>query len=92
MVVFILMKLIHSIITALIKSGIIIIIITVTIMVSDSVYKLCQEAESVSSILAQNPTAAPGDIVHELYGHRAENLHHSADESRTAASSPDELR
>ncbi|KPM46518.1 hypothetical protein AK830_g42 [Neonectria ditissima] len=59
-------------------------------MISDSVYQLCQETESVSSLLAKKPTAALGDIVHELYGHRPKNLRHSVDESRTA-SSPEEL-
>ena len=37
-------------------------------MVSENVVKLCQAAEVVSSVLGKDPTAAPGDIVKQLYG------------------------
>jgi hypothetical protein len=37
-------------------------------MISDKVYKLCTSSESVSALLAQDPTLAPGDAWKQLYG------------------------
>jgi hypothetical protein len=37
-------------------------------MLSEKVYKLCTSKESVSALLAQDPTMAPGDAWNELYG------------------------
>ncbi|TVY67391.1 hypothetical protein LSUE1_G007258, partial [Lachnellula suecica] len=45
-------------------------------MVSQHVFELCNAAETVSSVLAQNPTEAPGEIVKKLYGHHKKDLHH----------------
>lgn len=38
-------------------------------MISDKVYKLCHETKTVSSEMAEDPSAAPGDIYKKLYGH-----------------------
>jgi hypothetical protein len=40
-------------------------------MISDKVYKLCTSQESVSALLAQDPTMAPGDAWKTLYGGHA---------------------
>jgi hypothetical protein len=40
-------------------------------MISDKVYKLCTSPESVSSLLAKDPTLAPGDAWKKLYGGHA---------------------
>lgn len=40
-------------------------------MISDKVYKLCTSTESVSSLLAKDPTLAPGEAWKKLYGHYA---------------------
>lgn len=40
-------------------------------MISDKVYKLCTSKESVSALLAQDPTMAPGDAWKTLYGGHA---------------------
>jgi hypothetical protein len=37
--------------------------------ISDELYKLCTSSESVSSVLAKDPTIKPGDAWKELYGH-----------------------
>lgn len=37
--------------------------------ISDELYALCTSNESVSSILAKDPTAKPGDAWKKLYGH-----------------------
>lgn len=39
-----------------------------TIMISDKVYKLCTSPETVSSLLAKDPTLAPGEAWKKLYG------------------------
>ena len=36
-------------------------------MISEKVYKLCHEAETVSSEMAKDPSLAPGDIYQRLY-------------------------
>jgi len=38
-------------------------------MVSDRVYELCHEVRTVSSEMAKNPTAAPGNVYRSLYNH-----------------------
>jgi phosphatidylserine/phosphatidylglycerophosphate/cardiolipin synthase-like enzyme len=58
-------------------------------MVSENVLKLCQATETVSSVLAKNPTESPGDIVKRLYGHYKKDLHYSPDENRPATSTHD---
>jgi hypothetical protein len=40
-------------------------------MISDNVYKLCTSKESVSSLLAAEPTLAPGEAWKKLYGGHA---------------------
>lgn len=40
-------------------------------MISDKVYKLCTSNESVSALLAQDPTMAPADAWKKLYGGHA---------------------
>jgi hypothetical protein len=42
-------------------------------MISDRVYKLCTSPDSVSSLLAQDPTLTPGEAWKKLYGRHAEN-------------------
>lgn len=37
-------------------------------MISDFIYDLCHERETVTSRLAANPTQAPSDIAKELFG------------------------
>jgi hypothetical protein len=37
--------------------------------ISDELYALCTSSESVSSILAKDPTVKPGDAWKNLYGH-----------------------
>jgi hypothetical protein len=37
-------------------------------MISDKVYKLCTSVESVSSLLAKDPTLTPGEAWKKLYG------------------------
>jgi phosphatidylserine/phosphatidylglycerophosphate/cardiolipin synthase-like enzyme len=59
-------------------------------MVSEHIFKLCQATETVSSVLAKNPTEAPGDVVKRLYGHHKKDLHYNPDEHRPAPS-PHEL-
>jgi hypothetical protein len=39
--------------------------------ISDQVVSLCTSTESVSSLLAEDPTLAPGDAWKRLYGDRA---------------------
>ena len=52
-------------------------------MVSEHVYKLCQETETVSSALARDPTLAPGDVVKRLYGHHKIDLNKNPEGFRT---------
>jgi hypothetical protein len=40
-------------------------------MISDKVYKVCTSPESVSSLLAKDPTLAPGEAWKKLYGQHA---------------------
>ncbi|KAL6823459.1 hypothetical protein V8C40DRAFT_280133 [Trichoderma camerunense] len=51
-------------------------------MVSDHVLRLCRAHNSVSSILAKNPTKGPGVIAKDLYGHYEKDLRRSPDEDR----------
>lgn len=37
-------------------------------MISEKVYKLCTSKESVSALLAKDPTMAPGEAWKQLYG------------------------
>ncbi|KAK5994201.1 hypothetical protein PT974_07644 [Cladobotryum mycophilum] len=56
-------------------------------MVSQHVVRLCQEAETVSSILANDPTVAPGEAVKRLYGHHKKDVHQIPNRDRPASSS-----
>ena len=38
-------------------------------MISEKVHKLCTSLESVSALLAKDPTMAPGEAWKKLYGH-----------------------
>jgi len=55
-------------------------------MVSEHVLELCQATETVSSVLAQNPAEAPGDIVKKLYGRHNQDLHHDPERHRPVPS------
>ena len=55
-------------------------------MVSQHVLGLCQATETVSSVLAQNPTEAPREVVKRLYGHLKKDLHYNPDAHRSAPS------
>ncbi|RGP69718.1 hypothetical protein FSPOR_4530 [Fusarium sporotrichioides] len=58
-------------------------------MVSRHVYDLCHATETVSSVLAKDPSQSPGDIVKKLYGHHEHSLHHSGSTRKpTAPPSP----
>jgi phosphatidylserine/phosphatidylglycerophosphate/cardiolipin synthase-like enzyme len=48
-------------------------------MVSENVFNLCQGTETVSSVLAQNPTESPGDVVKRLYGSHKKDINHNHD-------------
>lgn len=43
--------------------------------ISDEVYELCTSSESVSSVLAKDPTVKPGDAWKQLYGHHIRKPH-----------------
>ncbi|TAQ84381.1 hypothetical protein B7494_g7295 [Chlorociboria aeruginascens] len=58
-------------------------------MVSQHVFQLCQASETVSSVLAKNPTEAPGDVAKKLYGKYKKNLHHDPEKHRPAPSPQD---
>ncbi|KAF9294033.1 hypothetical protein BGZ88_004565, partial [Linnemannia elongata] len=55
-------------------------------MVSENVLQLCQATVTVSSVLAKDPTAAPGEIVNNLYGHYKKVFNHNPEKNRPAAS------
>ena len=40
-------------------------------MISDKVHKLCTSSESVSALLAADPTLAPGEAWKKLYDHHS---------------------
>lgn len=50
-------------------------------MISERVYKLCTNPESVSALLAKDPTMAPGDAWKKLYGHHLPGEHASKSKS-----------
>ncbi len=60
---------------------------------SDKIYKLCTSSETVSSLLAAEPTLAPGDAWHKLYGHHVGKLSssHSADNVGKGAVTEEDL-
>jgi len=58
-------------------------------MVSEHVAKLCQAAETVSSVLAKDPTASPGDVIKKLYGHHKKDLHYDPEKHRSVPSADD---
>ncbi|KAF4631359.1 hypothetical protein G7Y89_g6776 [Cudoniella acicularis] len=55
-------------------------------MVSEHLFKLCQATETVSSVLAKNPTDSPGDVVKRLYGHHKRDFHYTPEKDRPALS------
>ncbi|KAF9344014.1 hypothetical protein BGX26_004918 [Mortierella sp. AD094] len=55
-------------------------------MVSENVLQLCQATETVSSVLAKDPTAAPGEVVKKLYGHHKKVFNYDPEKNRPAAS------
>jgi phosphatidylserine/phosphatidylglycerophosphate/cardiolipin synthase-like enzyme len=55
-------------------------------MVSKRVFELCQATETVSSVLAKNPTETPEDVVKKLYGHLKKDLKHNPEKHRQAPS------
>ncbi|KAF8930980.1 hypothetical protein BGZ52_000238, partial [Haplosporangium bisporale] len=55
-------------------------------MVSENVLQLCQATETVSSVLAKDPTAAPGEVVKNLYGHHKKVFNYDPENNRPAAS------
>lgn len=60
-------------------------------MVSDHVYKLCQEVPSVSSEFAKNPQEAPIDIIKRLYGHHKPNTSHEVSGNERPVATPADL-
>jgi hypothetical protein len=63
-------------------------------MISDKVYKLCTNNESVSALLAKDPTMAPGDAWKKLYGGHAAGEKESKATARAHRdqSTPDNLK
>ncbi|KAM5349830.1 hypothetical protein ACJ41O_006335 [Fusarium nematophilum] len=60
-------------------------------MVSKHVYDLCQATETVSSVLAEDPTQAPGDIVNRLYGNHGTQPPQDESDTDITTSSNDSL-
>ncbi|KAM0554066.1 hypothetical protein ACHAPJ_007141 [Fusarium lateritium] len=60
-------------------------------MVPQHVYDLCQAKETVSSVLAKEPSHTPGDIVKKLYGHHDHALHHGRSTQNDTASNADAI-
>lgn len=58
-------------------------------MISDKVHKLCASTRSLSAVLAQDPTLAPGEAWKKLYGGHATGEKESAN---TARKHGDEIR
>jgi hypothetical protein len=63
-------------------------------MISDQVYKFCTAEESVSSVLAQDPTLSPGEAWKKLYGHHTpgEKEGKKVTEEPRALITPEELK
>lgn len=59
-------------------------------MVSEHVRELCQATETVSSILAKDPTTSPEDAIKKLYGHHKRDLNYDPEKRRRAASAQDQ--
>ena len=59
-------------------------------MVSEHVRELCQATDTVSSLLAKDPTSSPEDAVKKLYGHHKRNFHHASEDNRPATSTQDQ--
>jgi phosphatidylserine/phosphatidylglycerophosphate/cardiolipin synthase-like enzyme len=55
-------------------------------MVSENVLQLCQATETISSVLAKDPTAAPGDVVKKLYGHHKKIFNREPEKDRGTTS------
>lgn len=63
-------------------------------MISDKVYKLCTSKESVSTLLAADPTLAPEDAWKKLYGGHAAGEKQSKETARARRdqATPDDLK
>lgn len=63
-------------------------------MISEKVYKLCTGTETASSLLAKDPTLAPGDAWKQLYeGHNAgEKESQSTAEAHRDKITPEDLQ
>lgn len=63
-------------------------------MISDKVYKLCTSTETVSSLLAKDPTLAPGEAWKQLYGgdNGGEKESQSTAEANRDDITPDDLK
>ena len=63
-------------------------------MISEKVHKLCTSSESVSSLLAQDPTMAPGEAWKKLYGGHAAGEKESKKTSKAHRDdiTPDDLK
>jgi hypothetical protein len=53
---------------------------------SENVLQLCQATETASSVLAKDPTAAPGDVVKKLYGHHKKIFNREPEKDRGTTS------
>lgn len=65
-----------------------------TAMISEKVYKLCNATETVSSLLATDPTISPGDAWKKLYGGHTAGEKASANTARDHrdAHTPEDLK
>lgn len=59
-------------------------------MVSKHVQQLCQATDTVSSILAKDPTTSPGEAVKTLYGHHKRDFRHDPEKNRPASSAQEQ--
>ncbi|KAF5627066.1 IQ calmodulin-binding motif [Fusarium sp. NRRL 52700] len=60
-------------------------------MVSQHVYDLCQVKETVSSVLANDPSQTPGNAIKKLYGHHEHALHHKISAKESTEKSEDAI-
>ncbi|GJJ73183.1 hypothetical protein EMPS_05541 [Entomortierella parvispora] len=59
-------------------------------MVTKKVYELCHATETVSSVLAKDPTAAPGDVIKKLYGGHKKDLTYDPEKNRRPPSAKEQ--
>lgn len=58
-------------------------------MISEKVYTLCTNKESVSKLVAADPTLAPGEAWKKLYGHEKHDSKATAKKHRDAHTAED---